>query len=392
MTSQTAIGFVSRKRIGNLRPFAHGVGSHHQDGGEHRERDVTRQRSGERYDQQQRGGVDQTRDRRGRAGSNIGRGARDRPGGRQPSEQRRGDVREPLRHQFDVGVVPVAAHAVGDHRRHQRFDGAEHRHGDGGHDQPAQQLGTECGQVERRQAARNPAKAAPDGLDRPAEQRDRTGSQEQRHDRAGHPPRHPRHQQDHDQRAEAEGGRGWRPGRQMRRQRQQARQEVARCGGDPRANECAAACCNQDRDAVGEAEDRTRDEPHRGAHSGQAQHDEQPSGHQGAHEQAVDSEARHDAGHDHHERAGRAANLHARTAERRDDGAGHDGGVDAGLRRQPGGDRERHRERKGDQADGHTSDEVAGGLAAIVMGQPAQPGSDRVAEPPASRSAMGPSI
>ena len=43
--------------------------------------------------------------------------------------------------------------------------------------------------------------------------------------------------------------------------------------------------------------------------------------------------------------------------------------VDAGLRRQPGGDREGHRERQGDQADGHAGDEVAGGLAAIVVGQ-----------------------
>ena len=39
-----------------------------------------------------------------------------------------------------------------------------------------------------------------------------------------------------------------------------------------------------------------------------------------------------DAGDDHDERAGRPADLDARSAEQRDDEAADDGGVDAGLR------------------------------------------------------------
>ena len=64
-------------------------------------------------------------------GADVGRGARDGAGRRQPAEQRRGDVGDALRDQLDVRVVPVAAHPVGDHRRHQRLDRAEHRDREG---------------------------------------------------------------------------------------------------------------------------------------------------------------------------------------------------------------------------------------------------------------------
>ena len=47
------------------------------------------------------------------------------------------------------------------------------------------------------------------------------------------------------------------------------------------------------------------------------------------------------------------ADLHSRAAEGRHREPGHDGAVDAVLRRQSGGDRERHRERESDQPDRH---------------------------------------
>ena len=59
---------------------------------------------------------------------------------------------------------------------------------------------------------------------------------------------------------------------------------------------------------------------------------------------------RDDARHDDDERAGRPADLHVRAAERRDEEAGDDRAVDAGLRRHAGGDRERHRQRQRDAA------------------------------------------
>ena len=55
---------------------------------------------------------------------------------------------------------------------------------------------------------------------------------------------------------------------------------------------------------------------------------------------------------------GRPADLDARSAERRDDEAGDDRAVDAGLGREAGGDRKRHRERQRDQSDGEPGDEI----------------------------------
>ena len=65
-----------------------------------------------------------------------------------------------------------------------------------------------------------------------------------------------------------------------------------------------------------------------------------------------------DAGDHDDERAGRAADLEARSAERRDQEAGDDRAVDAGLRRQARRDRERHRQRQRDQADGDAGDQI----------------------------------
>ena len=69
-------------------------------------------------------------DRAARAGADIGRGARDGAGDADAAEQRRADIGKALRHQFAIGAMPAAGHAVGDHRRQQRFDGAEQREGD----------------------------------------------------------------------------------------------------------------------------------------------------------------------------------------------------------------------------------------------------------------------
>ena len=52
-----------------------------------------------------------------------------------PPKNGESDVGDPLRHQFHVGVVLVAAHPVGDHGRHQRLDGAQQGDGQGRGDQ-----------------------------------------------------------------------------------------------------------------------------------------------------------------------------------------------------------------------------------------------------------------
>ena len=73
-----------------------------------------------------------------------------------------------------------------------------------------------------------------------------------------------------------------------------------------------------------------------------------------------------DAGDDDDEGAGRAADLDARAAERRDEEAGDDRAVDAGLGREARGDRERHRERQRDEADGDAGDEIVPEGDAVV--------------------------
>ena len=116
---------------------------------------------------------------------------------------------------------------------------------------------------------------------------------------------------------------------------------------------------DQDRDAVGEADDdRPRNELDRRAHAGEAHDHQQDAGHHRAHEQAVDAVLGDDAGDHDDERAGRPADLRPRAAQRRDQKAGDDRAVDAGLRRESGGDGERHGQRQRDQADGDAGNQV----------------------------------
>ena len=107
-------------------------------------------------------------------------------------------------------------------------------------------------------------------------------------------------------------------------------------------------------------------EANRRPHAGEAHDDQHDAGHHGAHEQAVHAVLRDDAGDDDDECACRSGDLHARTAQRRHDEAGHDRAVDAGLRRQARGDGERHRQRQRDQAHGDAGGHVGHQRVAVV--------------------------
>ena len=67
----------------------------------------------------------------------------------------------------------------------------------------------------------------------------------------------------------------------------------------------------------------------------------------------------HDAVDDDDERAGRSADLHAAAAERGDQKAGDDGGVETALGRDAGGDGKRQRQRKRNDPDHDSGDDVA---------------------------------
>ena len=81
--------------------------------------------------------MDHSRDGGFGAGTDVGGGAGDGAGGGKSAEERGDNVGDALRNQFHVGIVSVAAHAVGDDGGHQGFDGAEQRDGDGRGEQGA---------------------------------------------------------------------------------------------------------------------------------------------------------------------------------------------------------------------------------------------------------------
>ena len=122
------VGLGQLEQLRNLAPFAHVVGDDHQDPGERRHRNVTGQRRRKQQHAQQGERMNDSRHRRLCSGANVGRGARDGSRRGQASKHRRNNVGHTLPDQLDVGIVMVIAHAVGNHRRHERLNRAQHRH------------------------------------------------------------------------------------------------------------------------------------------------------------------------------------------------------------------------------------------------------------------------
>ena len=270
------------------------------------------------------------------------------------------DVGDSLADQFDVGIVAVVAHAVGDHGRHQRLDRSQHGHGEGRSEQAVDQAGVPLRDREMRQAAGNSAEARADGFHRQLEQERGHGRAQHGDDRAGNAIGDDA----------AEQHRGHSPGRQQRgRQRKCVGRRTKRLHAQPefagnlvqmQAEEIFdLGAGNQHGDAVGKADDhRPRNKLHRGAHAGCAQNDEHDARHHGAHEQSVDAVDGDDPGDHDDERAGGSADLSLRSAQCGDQKAGDDGAVDARLRRQSGGDGESHGQRQGHQSNGDSGDDI----------------------------------
>src|SRR5690606_17767493 len=102
--------------------------------------------------------------RAARTGADVGGGAGEGAGGRQSTEQRGGGVGHALRHQLAVGAVAAAGHAVGDHRRQQRFHAGEEGDGKGAGQQFEGAFERDVREVERRQCRWQLAEAAADGV------------------------------------------------------------------------------------------------------------------------------------------------------------------------------------------------------------------------------------
>jgi hypothetical protein len=163
---------------------------------------------------------------------------------------------------------------------------------------------------------------------------------------------------------------------EVRRDRVDLREEVGRYLADLQAQQILQLRQrDQHRDAVREADDdRDRDVAHQRAETQPAEQEHQHAGEHRRDQQIRDPVALDDAVDDDDEGARRAADLHVRPAERRDQEAADDRGEDALLRLHARCDRERHRERKRDDADRHAGAGIGEEPAAVVAG-------DRIEQP-----------
>src|ERR1043166_2696310 len=121
-------------------------------------------------------------------------------------------------------------------------------------------------------------------------------------------------------------------------------------------------------DAVGKADDYRAGKIFDGrAHAGDAENDQENAGHHGAEEEPFDAVFGDDARDNDHEGAGGTADLRLGAAERGDNEAGDDGAVEAGLRRNTGGDGESHGERQSNEADGDARGQIMQKFLPVVV-------------------------
>ena len=132
-------------------------------------------------------------------------------------------------------------------------------------------------------------------------------------------------------------------------------------------------------DAVGESDDDGhRDVAHQRAQLEQAQQKQQYPRQRGGNQQVGQPVAFDDAVDDDDEGTGRAADLHMRAAQRRNQQAGDDGGEDALFGIDARGDGEGHGQWERNDADGDAGADVGRQVAAVVVLQ-------RVKQPRAER-------
>ena len=129
--------------------------------------------------------MDHAGDGRARAGADVGGGAGDGAGGGNAAEERRDNVGDALCDELHVGVVVVAAHAVGDDGGEKAFDRGEHGDGEGRGQQGRNVGGVEAGQGEVGKAAGNAAELGADGFDGQMEDGGDGGGEQQGDDGAG---------------------------------------------------------------------------------------------------------------------------------------------------------------------------------------------------------------
>ena len=110
------VGLGELQQLRNLAPLAHVVGDDHQNPRQRRHRHAADQRRGKQQNAQQRERMDHPGHRRLRPRPNIGCRPRNGSRSRQPAKHRRENVGHTLSDEFDIRIVPVVTHSIGDHR------------------------------------------------------------------------------------------------------------------------------------------------------------------------------------------------------------------------------------------------------------------------------------
>ncbi len=313
--------------------------------------------------------MDHSCDRGLSSGADIGSRARDGAGGRQASKHGRDDVGHALANQFDVGIVAVVAHAIGDHRRHQGFNRAQHGDGDRRAQQSVNKIGAEAGNRQMRQAAGNAAETASNGVDGKLEEIYCRGSEQQHQNWSGNAIGGQAANHKDGDRCQGQSRRGVIQRAEVAGQRFHAEPEDAGDLVQVQTEEIShLGAGDQNGDAVGESDDDgPGNELHRRTHAGRAHDHQQNTGHHGAHEQSVNTVLGDDGRDHYHKGPGRAADLGPGASQQRNEEAGHDGAVNAGLRREAGGDGKRHGQRQRDQPNRDARDGVVRELGKGVV-------------------------
>ena len=317
--------------------------------------------------------MNDARHRGARAAPHIGGGPRDYARRRHATEQGRADVGDALPHEFLIGVVAVVNHAVSDHRAEQRFNRAEDGDGEAGVEQVAPFVERQAGPVRQRKTERNAAELGADRLNaevfevkqihcRRAERDGRDGTRHAAAPRFG-PGEDEQHTRDGD-------GQRQSIRLEVSRERFDLADEVRRQFHVESEKVVDLRAEDDDRNAAGEAgDDGVRDVFDQPAQAGHAHHDEDESGDQRSDDESFQSVRGDDRGQQRHERSGRSADLYQRAAERRNKNPSDHRSKNSNLRLQPRGNRQRHRQRQGDEADRGTGREVGKQILAGIVFQ-----------------------
>ena len=346
----------------------HVPGDNRQHRGQRRERNVARQRRCDQHEQQQERRMQHPRHRAASAGADVGRGPRNQSGDADAAEQRGSDVGDALGHQFAIRAMPPSGHAVGHHRRQQRLDRSQQRerHGVGKH--RLHFVERECRPDRPRQFTRNPTEARADGLHRQRQRPCGPGGDHNRDQHAG--PRRPQLLQADDDNDcdDADRDRGHADGVAGPRQRRELRNKPTRLLRQ-RDSKNILDLAGKDDDAD------TGGEPHRnrigneldvGAEPHQAGGDQQHARHQSREDDAVNPVTLDRQRNQHDERAGGTADLKPAATEQRDKESAYDGGGQAAIRRDAGGDGDGHRQRQRHDRHRESSDDVGAEIGAAI--------------------------